>query len=125
MATGTNWVFRDESAHIAFAFSVIATVRREQPDLFDESMEADVVAMIREAVDCEAAFAQDVLSQGVVGMSHRDPRKYLEYVADRRLESLALRPVHGSRDPFAFMELQDVREPRTLLSVAIRPTRLA
>ena len=110
LATGTNWVFRDESAHIAFAFTVIATARREEPDLFDAALEDEVVAMIREAVDCETVFARDVLSQGVAGMALQDLRKYLEYVADRRLESLGIRPVYGARNPFAFMELQDVQE---------------
>ncbi len=110
LATGTNWVFRDESAHIAFAFNVIATARREEPELFDEAMEADVLAMIREAVDCETTFAHDVLSLGVAGLSPQDLRKYLEYVADRRLESLGLQPFYGSRNPFAFMELQDLQE---------------
>jgi len=28
LAAGTNWVFRDESAHMAFAFEVVSTVRR-------------------------------------------------------------------------------------------------
>jgi ribonucleoside-diphosphate reductase beta chain len=110
LATGTNWVFRDESAHIAFAFNVISTARREEPDLFDAALEADVVAMIREAVECETTFARDVLSFGVVGMGLQDLRKYLEYVADRRLESLGISPVYGSRNPLAFMELQDVQE---------------
>ena len=110
LATGTNWVFRDESAHIAFAFNVIATTRREEPGLWDDSLEADVVAMIREAVDCEAAFAEDVLSMGVVGLSLKDLRGYLEYVADRRLESLGIEPIYNARNPLAFMELQDVQE---------------
>ena len=35
LAAGTNWVFRDESAHMAFAFEVVRTVRREEPELFD------------------------------------------------------------------------------------------
>src|SRR3954470_17028230 len=35
LASGTNWVFRDESAHMAFAFSIVDTVRREEPELFD------------------------------------------------------------------------------------------
>src|SRR5882724_7669889 len=35
LAGGTNWVFRDESAHIAFASEVIRTVRMEEPSLFD------------------------------------------------------------------------------------------
>jgi ribonucleoside-diphosphate reductase beta chain len=110
LATGTNWVFRDESAHIAFAFRVIATVRREEPELFDGALEVDVVAMIREAVECETTFARDVLSHGVAGLGLRDLRAYLEYVADRRLESLGMRPIYRSRNPFAFMELQDVQE---------------
>ena len=110
LATGTNWVFRDESAHIAFAFNVIATARREEPDLFDEALEAEVIAMMREAVECETAFARDVLSLGVAGLGLQDLRKYLEYVADRRLESLGIVPVYGSRNPLAFMELQDVQE---------------
>jgi len=110
LATGTNWVFRDESAHIAFAFNVIATARREEPDLFDEALETDVIAMMREAVECETAFARDVLAFGVVGLSLQDLRKYLEYVADRRLESLGIEPIYGARNPLAFMELQDVQE---------------
>jgi ribonucleoside-diphosphate reductase beta chain len=110
LATGTNWVFRDESAHIAFAFHAIATVRREEPELFDGALEAEVVAMIREAVECETHFARDVLSRGVAGLGLHDLRKYLEYVADCRLGSLGIRPIYHSRNPFAFMELQDVQE---------------
>lgn len=110
LATGTNWVFRDESAHIAFAFEVIETVRREVPGIFDAEMEREVISMIAEAVECEVAFGEDVLGKGVAGMSIADLRKYLEYVADRRLEALGIKPVFGSRNPFDFMQLQDVQE---------------
>jgi len=110
LAAGTSWVFRDESAHIQFALEVIATVRRERPDLFDEDFSRNVTEMIREAVDCELTFAEDTLSQGVSGLSVGSMREYLQYVADRRLESLNLPPIFGSRNPFDFMELQDVQE---------------
>src|SRR5215475_5546801 len=110
LATGTSWVFRDESAHIEFALEVIATARRERPDLFDESFGRRVTEMIREAVECELTFAEDTLSLGVTGLSIKSMREYLEYVADRRLMALQLQPVYGSDNPFAFMELQDVQE---------------
>jgi ribonucleoside-diphosphate reductase beta chain len=110
LATGTSWVFRDESAHIDFALEVIATARRERPELFDEGFGLRVTEMIREAVDCELAFAEDTLSLGVSGLSIAGMREYLQYVADRRLEALQLPPVFGSRNPFDFMELQDVQE---------------
>src|SRR6187200_2060533 len=35
LAAGTNWVFRDESSHMDFAFAVIDQVRAEEPELFD------------------------------------------------------------------------------------------
>jgi ribonucleoside-diphosphate reductase beta chain len=110
LAAGTNWVFRDESAHMSFAFEVINTVRGEEPHLFDAKWAADVQAMIEEAVECEAAFAEDVLSGGVVGLTRREMRQYLEYVADQRLIMLGLPARYGSRNPFPFMELQDVQE---------------
>ena len=53
LAAGTNWVFRDESGHMNFAFAVIEQVRREEPDLFDADLAQRVDAMIDEAVDVE------------------------------------------------------------------------
>ncbi len=110
LATGTSWVFRDESAHIEFALQVIDTARLERPELFDESFNQRVIEMIREAVDCELSFAEDTLSMGVTGLSITSMREYLQYVADRRLEALQIAPIFGSRNPFDFMELQDVQE---------------
>jgi ribonucleoside-diphosphate reductase beta chain len=110
LASGTNWVFRDESMHMAFAFDVVETARREEPELFDSELQEQVRQMLAEAVDCETAFAEDLLGQGVAGMSVTDMRTYLEHVADRRLEHLGIAPLYGSLNPFSFMELQDVQE---------------
>ncbi len=110
LAAGTAWVFRDESAHMAFAFEVLDTVRREEPQLFDSQWAEQVTRMIGEAVDCETQFAEDVLGGGVVGMTIPEMRQYLEYVADRRLATLRLPTRYGAHNPFPFMELQDVQE---------------
>ncbi|WP_030455181.1 ribonucleotide-diphosphate reductase subunit beta [Herbidospora cretacea] len=110
LASGTNWVFRDESMHMAFAFDVVEVARAEEPDLFDDDLIAQIRRMLAEAVDCEAQFAEDLLGQGVPGMSIADMRLYLEHVADRRLAQLGIPPLYGSKNPFAFMELQDVQE---------------
>lgn len=110
LASGTNWVFRDESMHMAFAFDVVDTVRAEEPDLFDDDLAAAVREMIMEAVDAEAQFAEDLLGGGVAGLSTADMRSYLEYVADRRMERLELPVIYGSQNPLLFMELQDVQE---------------
>jgi len=110
LASGTNWVFRDESCHMNFALEVVNTVRTEEPDLFDDDLKEQIVEMITEAVDCEHMFAADVLGEGVPGMSLKDTRTYLEFVADQRLMQLGMPIKFGSKNPFDFMELQDVQE---------------
>ena len=110
LASGTNWVFRDESGHMAFAFEVVRTVRAEEPELFDADLRAQVEQMLEEAIACETQFAQDVLSGGVAGLSVRDMRQYLEYCADQRLAQLDMPKKYGAANPFDFMDLQDVQE---------------
>jgi ribonucleoside-diphosphate reductase beta chain len=110
LAGGTNWVFRDESCHLEFAFEVVNVVRSQEPDLWDAHLEAQIITMLREAVDCEVQFAEDLLAGGVAGLSIRDMREYLGYVADTRLQRLGIAPVFNARNPFSFMDLQDVQE---------------
>jgi len=110
LAAGTNWVFRDESMHMNFALAVVERVRAEQPGLFDDDLRRRINDMVEEAVECEYQFAQDILGQGVPGMSTSDTRRYLEFVADQRLLQLGLGKRYGAKNPFAFMELQDVQE---------------
>ena len=75
---------------------VIETVRREEPDLFDDDLKAQVVQMMSEAVDCEVAFAEDTLSGGVAGLSIRDIAGQFEgspeistYLGDVRTDLIA------------------------------------
>jgi ribonucleoside-diphosphate reductase beta chain len=110
LAGGTNWVFRDESAHMAFAFETVRTIRREEPGLFDADMTRAVSQMFDEAVVCETQFAEDLLGRGVVGLSVSEVRRYLEYCADQRLTTLGLPKLYGTRNPLTFMDLQDVQE---------------
>lgn len=110
LASGTNWVFRDESAHMEFAFEAVRTVREEEPELFDDAMQQQVRDMLAEAIECEMQFASDVLSGGVAGISERDMRQYLQHCADNHFAKLGMAKVYNVRNPLPFMELQDVQE---------------
>lgn len=110
LASGTNWVFRDESGHMEFAFAVIDTVRAEEPELFDAELQGQVEEMLSDAIDCETMFAADVLSGGIAGMSVADQRQYLQYCADQRLARLGFPKKYMVKNPFDFMDLQDVQE---------------
>lgn len=110
LSGGTNWVFRDEGMHMSFAFKVVDTVRSEEPELFDAALESQVRDMLDEAIECEAQFAEDLLEGGVSGLSAADMRTYLRFCADQRLARLGFQKRYGAKQPFSFMELQDVQE---------------
>jgi ribonucleoside-diphosphate reductase beta chain len=110
LAAGTNWVFRDESCHMNFAFEVISEVRKEEPELFNIDLQLKIREMLKEAVGCELAFAEDLLGQGVPGLSLDDMHIYLQHVADQRLMNLGMNPMYNASNPFPFMEQQDVQE---------------
>jgi ribonucleoside-diphosphate reductase beta chain len=110
LASGTNWVFRDESCHMNFAFDVVKQVRKEEADLFDADLQRQIVEMLDEAVECEVQFADDILSGGIPGISAANMRQYLEFIADQRLAMLHMPKVYGAKNPFSFMDLQDVQE---------------
>ena len=110
LATGTNWVFRDESCHIDFAMKVIEIAVQEEPELMDGGMKEMVVAMFKDAIDAEMTFADDILEFGVAGLSRKDMKTYLQYIADQRLEKLGIAHQFNVRNPFDFMELQNSQE---------------
>jgi ribonucleoside-diphosphate reductase beta chain len=71
-------------------------------------MQDQVVVMLKEAIDCEMEFAKDTLQVGVAGLSAKDMETYLKYVADLRLARLGISFRFGAKNPFSFMELQDL-----------------
>ena len=66
--------------------------------------------MLSEAIDCEMLFAKEILDQGIAGLSGRDMKTYLAYIADLRFERLGMDKVYNVKNPFDFMELQDTQE---------------
>ncbi len=109
LASGTNWVFRDESAHMRFAFSVIDQVKKEYPELWDKDLQDRIRIMISEAIECEMMFAEDILSVGIIGLSREDMREYLRFTADGHFQRLDMAPVYNAKNPFDFMIKQDIQ----------------
>lgn len=109
LGEGTNWVFRDESMHMNFAYEIVDIIRREQPELFTPELEVDIRAMLAEAIECEMLFAQDSLQFGVLGFTEPDMLTFLQFSADQRLLRLGYRKQYNVENPFDFMSLQELQ----------------
>lgn len=109
LAEGTDWVFRDETQHMKFAFMIIDIVRKEEPHLFTPELEAMVDEMFEEAILCEEQFCEDATELGVLGFTKTDMSQFLRFQADRRKERLGMTPRYNAAQPFDFMVLQDLQ----------------
>lgn len=108
LADGTNWVFRDESLHMNFAFELIDKIKEEYPQLWTNTLIDQINQMMEEAIECEYQFSRDALDLGVAGLNHNDMLQFLKYCADQRFKRLGLKTRYNTRNPFSFMSLQDL-----------------
>lgn len=110
LGQGTNWVFRDETMHMANGFQIVRIAQKESPHLFTSGFWDRYEHMLEEAVSLELDFSRDVLDGGVAGLSQKDMGQYLRYVADQRLDACGRRPKWHAKNPFDFLTHQDVPE---------------
>jgi ribonucleoside-diphosphate reductase beta chain len=91
-------ISRDEGLHCDFACFLYSTlVNKLDPE--------EVKAIICEAVAIEKEFITDALPVSLIGMNAGMMAEYIEFVADRLLNSLGNEKVYGTANPFDWMEM--------------------
>lgn len=97
LATSNEFISRDEGLHCDFACLLYTMLKNK---LTTEQ----VTAIITDAVKIEQEFVTDALPVDLIGMNAKLMRQYIEFVADRLLNSLGCPKVYNSENPFDFME---------------------
>ena len=95
-------ISRDEGMHCDFACLLFSML--EHPPTNDE-----VRAIITEAVEFEKEFVTDALPVSLIGMNAVLMQQYIEFVADRLLNSLGQEKVYGATNPFPFMDMISIQ----------------
>lgn len=98
-----EYIMRDESIHLAFGCDLINTINAENPEIWTESFQAEIVALIQKAVILEKQYAYDACPQGLLGINAQQFSDYVEYIADRRLERIGLSKLYYKENPFPWM----------------------
>ena len=98
-----QYIMRDESQHLNFGIELINTIKSEQPELWTEEFQEKIIKHVREAVDIESRFAATTFPKGIFGINADSFRKYIEYIADRRLQRIDLPVQYKTPNPFPWM----------------------
>ena len=98
LATSNEFISRDEGLHCDFACLLYGMLK-------NKLTEANVQELIASAVDIEKEFVTDALPVNLIGMNAVLMCQYIEFVADRLLNSLVCAKIYNSSNPFDFMEI--------------------
>jgi ribonucleoside-diphosphate reductase beta chain len=98
-----QYILRDETIHLNFGIDLINGIKEENPDLWTDAFQEKIISLVREAVELEYQYAEDCLPKGILGLTAPMFRDYVQYIADRRLERIGLKPIYKSKNPFPWM----------------------
>jgi len=112
IGTMFRYTLRDESNHIELFRRLLLEMVAENPGLWTPAFRAELRDLMAEAVELEKRFIADCLPVDAVGLSSEEFARYIDYIADRRLEGVGIDPLSpGVENPLPWLaELMDVRK---------------
>ena len=116
-----QYILRDESMHLNFGIDVINQIKLENPHLWTEEFQQEVIQMVLEGTEIEIQYARDTMPRGVLGMIASMMEEYLQYIANRRLAQLGLpAQFKGVENPFPWMsEIMDLRKEKNFFETRV------
>lgn len=107
-----RYTLRDESNHIELFRRLLLELVAENPEIWTPACREELRSLMAEAVDLEKRFIRDCLPVSALGLSAQEFERYIDYIADRRLEGVGLEPlVRGIDNPLPWLaELMDIRK---------------
>lgn len=107
-----RYTLRDESNHIELMRNLLMEIAAENPEIWTAEFKEELRETMAEAVLLEKNFIEDCLPVASVGLNIEDFHQYIDFIADRRLISCDLEPLHGNADnPFPWLaEMMDIKK---------------
>jgi ribonucleoside-diphosphate reductase beta chain len=89
------WSVRDESLHTNSIIKLFRTFVQENSEVWDEELKGHLYEACATIVHFEDAFIDLAFEMGnVEGLTAREVKRYIRYIADRRLNQLGLKDIY-------------------------------
>jgi ribonucleoside-diphosphate reductase beta chain len=107
-----RYTLRDESNHISLFKHLLLDLVDENPDIWTDAFKQELVDAMKDGIALEKAFIADCLPKNSLGLSKEEFCDYIDYIADRRLESVGLPVLHpGIQNPLPWLaEMMDIQK---------------
>lgn len=101
-----SWSVRDETLHCLSMIRLFRTFIEENPDVWTAGLRQEITDVCATIVSHEDAFIGLAFEQGSVeGLNAEEVRRYIRYIADRRLVQLGLEPLFAvTKNPLPWLD---------------------
>jgi ribonucleoside-diphosphate reductase beta chain len=94
-----TYSIRDESLHVEAMTQLFREYMQENIELWTDDFKKEIYQACREMVDLEDRFLNLVFKMGdIEGLTQKEMKEYIRYIADRRLLQLGLKPNYNVKD---------------------------
>jgi ribonucleoside-diphosphate reductase beta chain len=116
-----QYILRDESMHMNFGIDVINQIKLENPDLWTEAFQAEMIELIKTGVDLETRYAYDTMPKPILGMNAVLCEEYIKFIANRRFVQIGLPEQYpGAKNPFEWMsEIMDLKKEKNFFETRV------
>ena len=115
-----EYIMRDESLHLAFRCDLITTIVKENPEIWTQEFQKEIVTLIQKAVELEMTYAIQACPDGLLGITSKQFCDYVCYIADRRLLRLGLPKMYDKENPFLWMsEATDLSKEKNFFETRV------
>jgi ribonucleoside-diphosphate reductase beta chain len=101
-----SWSARDETLHCLSVIRLFRAFIAENPSIWTEELKREIYVTCATITEHEDAFIDLAFEQGPIeGLTAREVKEYIRYIADRRLVQLGLNPLyHVARNPLPWLD---------------------
>ncbi len=101
-----TWSVRDESLHCDSIIQLFHTFVQENPEIWTETLRQEIYTICSTIVEHEDAFIDLAFEFGEVdGLKAEEVKRYIRYIADRRLTQLSLNALYNvDKNPLPWLD---------------------
>jgi ribonucleoside-diphosphate reductase beta chain len=116
-----QYILRDESMHMNFGIDVINQIKVENPHLWTDEFQQEMVDLIKSGVDLETQYAYDTMPRGILGLNAPMFEEYLQFIANRRFSQIGLPQQYNNvSNPFPWMsEILDLKKEKNFFETRV------
>lgn len=116
-----QYILRDESMHMNFGIDVINQIKLENPHLWTDEFQQEMIDLIKSGVDLETQYAYDTMPRGILGLNAPMFEEYLQFIANRRFSQIGLPQQYDNvSNPFPWMsEILDLKKEKNFFETRV------